>query len=186
MSTPPLPLYRALLGAAWNDLPAEIRAMHDVRGDMQASGTADVERGTGVVARLVARVVGLPEPGQTTPVTVRFTVRDGVETWTRIFGEREFSSAQFAGRGATAGLLCERFGPFTFAMTLVAGHGRLSLVLKRWRVLGIPLPMGWCPRADAHERVEAGRFRFYVEIRHPLAGLIVRYRGALSSPTPGW
>jgi len=33
--------------------------------------------------------------------------------------------------------------------------------------------------------MEAGRFRFHVAIRHPLTGLIVRYRGVLSSPERG-
>ena len=45
------------------------------------------------------------------------------------------------------------------------------------------LPIWLCPRADAYESVENGRFHFHVEIRHPLTGLIVRYRGSLSRPT---
>jgi hypothetical protein len=60
----------------------------------------------------------------------------------------------------------------------------LVLVPRRWRMLGIPLPMWLCPRADAYESVEDGCFRFHVEIRHSLTGLIVRYRGALSRPEP--
>jgi hypothetical protein len=51
-------------------------------------------------------------------------------------------------------------------------------------VLGIPLPLWLCPRADAYESVENGRFCFHVEIRHALTGLIVRYEGSLASPEP--
>ncbi|WP_416361782.1 DUF4166 domain-containing protein [Mesorhizobium sp. AR02] len=39
--------------------------------------------------------------------------------------------------------------------------------------------MWLCPRSTSFETVENGRFRFHVEISHPLTGLIVRYRGWL-------
>jgi hypothetical protein len=53
-------------------------------------------------------------------------------------------------------------------------------VLRRWSAFGIPLPLWLAPRPTAFETVENGRFRFHVEISHPLTGLIVRYRGWLS------
>jgi hypothetical protein len=176
------PLYARLLGAAWGELPSEIRAMHDLRSGLTARGTADVERGRSLLARLLARAIGFPASTAAIPVAVRFVAENDVETWTRSFGNQTFSSAQFAGRGRNAQLLCERFGWLTFAMALVVERGRLSLVLRRWQLLGIPLPMWLCPRVDAYEFVDEGRFRFHVDIRHPWSGLIVRYRGELSSP----
>jgi hypothetical protein len=176
-------LYAQLLGEAWAALPLEVRAMHDWRGRVEARGTATVERGSSVLARLVGKAIGFPAASSATPVTVRFSARDGVETWTRTFGAERFSSTQFAGRGRTANLLCERFAPFTFAMALVVTNGRLSLVVRSWRMLGMPLPLWLCPRTEAHESVADGLFSFHVEIRHRLTGLIVRYRGSLSSPT---
>jgi hypothetical protein len=158
--------------------------MHDLHSGLAARGAAAVERGTSFLARLVARAIGFPASADEIPVTVRFAAVAGVETWTRSFGDQTFSSTQFAGQGRDAQLLCERFGWLTFAMALVVEGGRLGLVPRRWSVLGIPLPMWLCPRADAYESVEDGRFRFHVEIRHPLTGLIVRYRGVLSGPEP--
>jgi len=178
------PLYERLLGAAVRDLPTQIRDMHDLRGGLVARGTADVVRGRGFIARLVAAVMGFPVTAKQTPVTVRFTAADGVETWTRSFGDRTFSSDQLAGQGRDAQLLRERFGPLTFAMALVVEGGRLSLVLRRWSVLGIPLPLWLGPRMNAYESVENGRFCFHVEIRHALTGLIIRYEGSLASPEP--
>jgi hypothetical protein len=178
------PLYARVLGSAWHELPAEIREMHDLRSGLTAHGTAAVERGTGLLARLVARAIGFPASVDEIPVTVRFAAVDGIETWTRSFGSETFSSAQFAGYGRDEHLLCERFGWLTFAMALVVEGGRLDLVPRRWRVFGIPIPRSLCPRVDAYESVEAGRFHFHVDIRHPLTGLIVRYRGALSRPEP--
>ncbi len=56
---------------------------------------------------------------------------------------------------------------------------RLRLIVRRWSVFGIPLPLAFAPRGDAYEFAENGRFHFHVEIRLPLAGLVVAYRGWL-------
>lgn len=171
------PLYAALLSDAWQSLPKEIRAMHDHA--TTAQGRANVERGRTILSRLAAWLVGFPAASFDTPVRVDFEADKGEETWTRTFGEHRFSSRQFRGRGRSERLLCERFGPLNFAMALVAGDGRLSLVLRRWSLFGLPLPMFLCPRSTSYEAVEDGRFRFHVEISHPLTGMIVRYRGWL-------
>jgi len=170
-------LYARLLGVVWSRLPIEIRDMH--RSDGRAQGRATVERGTGTFARLAAFVLRFPKAAADIPISVQFDVSEGIETWTRTFDDQEFSSRQFAGRGSWTGLLCEQFGPLTFAMTLVLEGGRLSLALRHWRAFAIPLPMWLGPRAVAYEMAEAGRFHFHVEIGHPLTGLIVRYRGWL-------
>lgn len=171
------PLYAALLGDAWQSLPREIRAMHDHA--IAAQGRASVERGRSILSRLSAWMVGFPEASADTPVRVDFEADKGEETWTRTFGEHRFSSRQFEGRGRSQRLLCERFGPLSFAMALVAEEGQLSLVLRRWSLFGLPLPMFLCPRSTSYEAVEDGHFRFHVEISHPLTGMIVRYRGWL-------
>ncbi|WP_296743031.1 SDR family oxidoreductase [Mesorhizobium sp.] len=170
-------LYPALLGDAWESLPAEIRNMHE--GAPTAEGRASVERGNGVLSRLAAWLVGFPTAATDIAVKVRFDSDDQGETWTRSFGTRSFSSRQFAGRGRSDRLLCERFGPLDFVMALVVRGDRLSLDLRRWSFLGLPLPMWLCPRSTSYESVEDGRFRFHVDISHPLTGPIVRYRGWL-------
>jgi Domain of unknown function (DUF4166)/Saccharopine dehydrogenase NADP binding domain len=176
-------LYPGLLGTAWQRLPAEIRAIHD--GFDHASGRATVERGRSLLARLIVTLLGLPEASGDTPVSVRFAPVNGAETWTRTFGRKRFTTHQFAGTGKSEYLLCERVGLLTFAMALVAQNDRLTLVLRRWRCLGIALP-GWLlPRAVAYEAVECGKFHFHVEIGHRLVGLIVRYRGWLEPDQTG-
>ncbi|WP_162914405.1 DUF4166 domain-containing protein [Taklimakanibacter lacteus] len=179
-----IPLYKRIMGAAWQDLPAEIRAMHDVCGTLHAKGRGSVERGQGLLAGLAAAMVGFPQATADTVVRLRFVVVKGRETWIRTFGPDSFHSEQFAGEGRSEGLLCERFGALTFAMAVMLDQGRLSLGLRRWSAFGIPLPMALCPRSTAFEAVEDGRFRFHVEIAHPLTGLIVRYRGWLVVSVP--
>jgi hypothetical protein len=177
------PLYARVLGSAWDGLPVEIRNMHDVDGATSAQGRASVERGRSILARLAAFIMGFPAAVADTPVNVQFMASGDTETWTRTFGDESFSSCQFAGRGRSKGLLCERFGPLTFAMALVPEYGRLLLVLRRWSAFGIPLPMWLCPRSNSYETTDSGRFRFHVTIGHPFTGLIVGYTGWLE-PNP--
>jgi hypothetical protein len=113
-------LYRRVLGEAWDSLPEPLRAMHDLDGERSADGVAVVERGSGLLARLVAFVIGLPPAAANIPVTVSFRVRHGREHWQRNFAGRVFSSVQAQGRGRSERLLCERFGPLNFVMALVA------------------------------------------------------------------
>jgi hypothetical protein len=173
-----LPLYRRFFSDAWDTLPAPIRAMHD--GVALARGTAEVERGSGLFARLIASVMRFPAAGRDIPVEVRFR-RDGVrEIWTRSFAGRAFSSSQAEGAGRAAGLIEERFGPLTFGLAMVIDGDTLRLVVRRWSLFGIPLPRLLGPVGETFETVDdQGRFRFHVEIGFPWTGRIVRYRGWL-------
>ncbi|MDB5491618.1 MAG: hypothetical protein JWO78_1467 [Micavibrio sp.] len=172
-------LYHYILGAAWDDIAPEIRSMHDVFTSAEAEGMAEIHRGKSAGAKIIARVFGFPDAGADIPVRVNFVVGNDTETWTRTFARKSFSSMQYAGRGRDNCLLVERFGILTFAMALVWEENRLNLVLRNWRVLGVPLPLWLAPRSVSYESVEEGRFRFNVEISHRLTGLIVHYHGWL-------
>jgi hypothetical protein len=172
-------LYRRVLGDAWDELPAPLQVMHSVDGMRLARGKGSVERGTGVLSGLLARLFGFPPSAQDVAVTVEFRAEGDGERWQRTFGESAFASIQEPGRGRNERLLCERFGPFCFAMALVTDGAELHLVLRGWSFAGVPLPLALGPRSVAYETVEDGRFRFHVEIAHRMTGLIVRYRGWL-------
>jgi hypothetical protein len=173
------PLYQRILGDAWHALPARLRAMHDCEGPQVAAGQADVVRGRHPLARLVAFAMGFPAAGHLVPVQVVFTPAAGGECWTRTFAGRSFASFQSAGRGTSAHLLRERFGPLTFDLALVVEGVKLSLVVRRWSLWRLPLPLFLAPGGDSYETVIDDRFHFHVEIRHCLIGLIVGYRGWL-------
>jgi hypothetical protein len=66
----------------------------------------------------------------------------------------------------------------------VVSAGALSLVLRRWDVLGVPMPRFLMPRVVAGESAPDGRFQFSVEIALPLIGRLVRYRGWLLNSDP--
>jgi Domain of unknown function (DUF4166)/Saccharopine dehydrogenase NADP binding domain len=173
------PLYQRILGDAWDALPAPLRAMHHCAGPQVAAGQADVLRGRHPLARLVAFAMGFPAAGHQVPVQVVFNPGAGGECWTRTFAGRSFTSFQSAGCGTSAHLLRERFGPLTFDLALVVDGAKLSLVVRRWSLWGLALPLFLAPGGDSYEMVIDDRFHFHVEIRHRLIGLIVSYRGWL-------
>jgi hypothetical protein len=174
--TPQKLLYQRLLGNAWNSLPDPLAKLHSSK---KAEGLASVQIGKNVLARLVAKLFAFPEAGQDIPVTVTFQQKDAGELWQRTFAGRSFSSFQSEGHGLSERLLSEQFGPFNFGLALVAGPERLSLVVRRWSIFGIPLPLALAPSTTSFESVAEGRFCFHVEIQHPITGLIVRYQGWL-------
>jgi hypothetical protein len=183
-----VPLYRAILGAAWAELPQAVRDLHGSVATSTVAGRATVTRGTGFLAERVARWFRFPPAAEDVELKVTFRRANGVETWERRFGEHVMKSEQFAGKGRYDGLLCERFGPFTFGLALVVEDGKLALVARRWSVLGIPLPRRLIPGGDAFETASGPRFELGVSIDLPLVGNVVRYSGWLeptSTPDAG-
>jgi len=172
----PLPLYARVMGERFGRLPPAVRAMHAVLRDGGASGRATVTRGRHPLARLIARVVGFPPEGEHA-LHVHFQERDGVETWTRCFSSHAFHS-RLSQRGKR---LVERFGPLSFGFDLPSDGRGLTMVMRGWRLLGLPLPLMFAPRSEAREWEEEGRFHFDVSIALPLIGPIVHYRGWLDS-----
>jgi hypothetical protein len=173
-------IFKTLLGNAWADLPAPIRKAHDAPGDVRLTGVATVERGKGVLAGVIARLIGFPPAGDGIPVEVLMTKCGKHETWRRTFGGRSFSSVLSAGEGRADKLLSERFGPLSFDIALVVDNGKLHYIVRNWQFLRLPLPRSWAPRGESYESSKNGAFGFDIEIRHPLAGLIVNYAGGLA------
>lgn len=170
-------LYARLLGGTWSALPRPIQDLHRLDDRLAAAGRARIERGGGVIARLVAAMARFPPAAEDVEVQVDFERRGNVEIWRRRFGDHLFLSTQETGSGR---VLVERFGPAAFAMVLAWDGRRLNLRQRSWRLFGLPMPAWSAPVTTAWETVEDGRFRFFVEIGHPWTGLIVRYQGWLA------
>ena len=175
-----LPLYRRLLGDAWAALPQPIRELHTVSDAATYVGVCTVQRGRSPLAWMVASIIGFPKAGLDQPITLHMTAQADGERWTRNVAGRSFSSMQRAGRARSRALVREQFGPLAVDMALVVAPGCLGYVVRRWSLFGLPLPLWLGPASKAVESVEDGAFRFDVEIRHPLVGLVVRYAGKLA------
>ena len=174
------PLYKGLLGAAWDALPTPLATLHNLTAqEGRAEGTARVVRGKNLLARLIATLFGFPSAGENVPVKVTFQQKDGGELWTRDFAGKKFSSFQTEGHGYADKLLVEKFGPATFWLALVLKDNQLHLVTRRWSMFGIPMPLALSPNASTYEYEEDGKFCFHVEVKSLLIGLIVMYEGGL-------
>ncbi|MEG0186268.1 MAG: DUF4166 domain-containing protein [Stenotrophomonas sp.] len=172
-------LYQRVLGSAYAQLPSSVQSLHAPGAPRRWSGSARVERGRGLLSRLLGAAFGFPAAGEGVPVSVAFSAEAGGERWTRTFAGRRFSSLQTEGAGRNEALLVERFGPVSVALALLVDAGRLQLVPRRWSLLGIPLPRRLLPGDNSFECDVDGEFVFDVEIGAPLVGRIVHYRGML-------
>lgn len=168
--------YRCVLGARFDALAPPLKALHEPLAELTARGEGQVERGKSPLARLIGGLMRMPPAGDY-PVEVTFEPRSGKERWTRRFGPHQFSSEMAATR---RGLLTERFGPLRFGFALeVSDQGGIAMILRRWTLFGLPLPLFLAPRIVANERAEGDAFAFDVAVAVPLAGPVVHYRGTL-------
>jgi hypothetical protein len=176
----PAPLFRRLLGDAYDALPAAIRQAHDVHGVLVLEGEADATGPDHVLGALIARLFRLPRSGSDLAVRVEMRSEDdGSETWTRTYpGVTMRSNLRNADPSTLQ--LDEVFGPVSIRLQWSAtGHG-LQLETLGARVFRCPVPDFLRPRSRASETVgEDGQFQFDVPIALPLIGTIVHYKGYL-------
>ncbi len=174
------PLFRHILGDAWDLLPAPIVQLHSVTSLSIYSGRCTVTQGSNPVARAVTALVGFPKAGADLPITVKLSVEDSGERWIRTVADRTFSSTQRPAKGRSEGLIRERFGLIAVDMALALRGPGLAYVIRRWSLLGIPMPLCLGPKTIATESADAeGRFCFDIELWHPLIGSLVHYAGWL-------
>lgn len=170
-------LFASVRGLDLPGLPAAIRASHAVFHTRLLKGSASVERGRGLVARLLCAVFGFPAAVDAIEVEVSKTREGDAEHWQRRFGTRCFRSSL----RVLDGRMRERFGPFEFELDLHIADNALQFPVSRGWLLGLPLPHWLLPRSEAREYVEGERFHFDVALDAPLGiGRLVRYRGWLT------
>lgn len=174
MNAPAMPLFPSLLGARFDALPMQVRALHLRAGVQRLAGEVEVVRGAGWLSRLCAWATRLP-PAGCGPIVVEIVAMPANECWTRRIAGHAMQSRLWA----SDGLLCERLGLVTFGFRLDAEGGVLTWRVERVRALGMPLPARWFEGVLACETVRDGRYAFDVAARLPVAGLLVHYRGQL-------
>jgi hypothetical protein len=177
---PPSP-FQHLLGDAFAGLPEPVRRLHSLQTNAATAGRADIVAASGPLARLICRLSGLPAPGRDVPVTVAFEIDGrGGEFWRRRFAGRRYQSGFEAGSGRRAGLLCERFFPFVFFHRLTASPQGLRWDLVAWGLLWLPLPRRLMPPTVCFESGDGDRFVFDIDVKFPLIGQLIHYRGWLA------
>lgn len=175
---PRLTLFQTALGDRWNHLPLAVQQLHSTQDIESFSGTAIVERGTSIIARLAAWFFRFPKAGINVPITITKTRIDNGEIWERNFAGRVFRS--YCTPSNHPYRYKERFWLFNYEQELPVNGNSMYLPIRRGWILGIPIPKVLLPTSDSREYESDGIFHFDVGLGAPLSGgLIVRYRGSL-------
>jgi len=169
-------LYRRLLGARFDQLPAAVRRLHQPGERFEAAGECRVQRGDTSTARLLADAMHLPQPSEHLPLRFTIDAADGIETWRRDFGGQVFVSRLWEQKG----VLCERTSLATLRYDLELEHGILRMQLRAFSTLGLPWPRALWPSIATAETERDGRYCFDVRASVPGAGLVIRYKGWLA------
>lgn len=172
------PLFRRVLGAPFDSLADDVRALHAGAPLVRGRGEVSVERGGGLIARLMSRLTALPPAGRG-PVEVEIAADAHGERWVRRIGGREMRSRLWSVAGDD--LLHERLGAVVFGFRLQVVDGAILWRVARVRALGLlPLPARWFREVVCRESAAEGRYRFDVRAAVPGVGLLVHYRGWLA------
>lgn len=174
MATPEA-LFPALLGEQWHALAAPVRRMHGDATHLRALGAADVAGATHLPARLLRRLLGLPEPGPAQALEVLIERHADHETWTRRFAHGRMRSrlARHHDR------LHERLGPVTLHFELCRAGEAIDWRLRGGHLLGLPLPRAWFGAVYSRSGAHGERYAFQIETRLPWLGQLIAYRGWL-------
>jgi len=176
----PAPLFRRLLGHAYDALPPVIRQAHEVHGVLVLEGKADAASPDHILGTWIAWLFRLPRSGSNMPVRVEMRSEDdGSETWTRIYPGVTMRS-NLRNADSRTHQVTEVLGPLSIRLHWKPSERGLQLRTISARMFGCPLPNFLRPRSHASETVGAdGQFHFDVPIALPLIGVIVHYKGSL-------
>ena len=172
------PLFPTLLGPdAWQALPAPVQRMHGSPVRIVAAGEADIDGASHFPARLLRRVLGLPEPGARQALRVVITPQSMSETWVRHFLSRQMQSELSRREGSP--LLYEKLGPVTLGFILRRDGDAIDWSLRHIWALGMPMPRALFGDVLSRSGCADGRYTFIIDTRLPLIGRLIAYRGWL-------
>ncbi|MBT2143780.1 MULTISPECIES: DUF4166 domain-containing protein [unclassified Rhodanobacter] len=175
-------LFLDLLGDAdWRSLPIAVQAMHGPAPTLHANGQADVAGASHFPARCLRRLLGLPPPGPQQPLALTIERHGTREVWTRRFANRCMRSTLRRRPGSP--LLYERLGPATLGFALRRDGDAIDWQLRSLHVLGLPLPRALHGQVLSRSGFRDGRYHFSVDVRLPMLGQLIGYRGWLE-PVP--
>ena len=179
-------LYPRLLGSAWPNVAHAVRCAHAARPVVRSRGRLCVTNGPAPLARIAARMLWLPRPGDEVDTCLVVDAEAGEERWVRTFDGRRLDSRQYLGSG---GELAERYGAFEFRFRLELARGGIvfrqvgaALWLRKFR---LRLPARCAPRVIAcEEPAGEGAVAVHVLVELPLLGPVLTYDGTIAVEAP--
>ncbi len=173
-------MFAQVLGAPFEQLAPQVRALHSIPLRQRWSGQGEVLRGNHWLVAPCAWLARLP-PSSSVPVTVEFVTDAGGERWNRHFGAARMASRLWQRNGR----LFEQLGALRFRFALREEGGQILWRAERaWAFGLVPLPARWFAQVHCREREHAGRYEFLVDVSMPLIGRLIRYEGWLLPEPP--
>jgi hypothetical protein len=169
-------LFPSVLGTQFAALDPCLRWVHSGES-RRLRGSVTVERGSGVVARMLGVLASLPAAMCDAPIEVRIEVTGTGEKWLRLFAGQHLMVSTLKRDGE---LLVERLGPAALKFRLAVRDGTLEWALEHIAAFGIALPLKWF-RIAATIKARDGRYHFVVDSELIGVGRIVRYEGLLDA-----
>ncbi len=170
-------LFMRVLGENFDKLPEVVRIGHQVANTKIMPGRVDVVRGKNPLSQLVASIIGFAKTGTDQPITITMDLKNQKEVWTRTIDGKSFRSV--LSKGVKPHEIYERFGPVKFKMLFRIEDAKLHYDIVSAKLFGLPFPKFLLPKSISHERVQDGRFVFDVEIKLPVFGRLISYKGWL-------
>jgi len=173
-------LYSDLLGEQWDRVSPKVKNSHLSGKDLHANCCLDVVGSSNDVVRIISRIVSLPSPGNSVPVSLHILESPEGELWERMFPGRNLQSVQSP---SDEGLLVDRFGIIAFHFRLEVSNGgiihdhRKTYLKFGW--INLRLPRFLTPRVISHEEPDATECasRITVSLSMPLVGHLMTYTG---------
>jgi len=171
-------LFERTLGAGWNELPDVLKRGHELERGLHGEGAFDVTLGASWLARLAARVMGMPRAGREVRTTLDVTPDGDELVWHRDFGGTSFDTCMYAIDG---GRIAERRGLVELCLRVTAEGGAVVYRCEgaRLRLGALRLPMPLAPRVEGRVWADGDAMRTRIAITAPLIGAIVTYEGPL-------
>jgi len=174
-------IYQSALGDKFHELPYELKQFHGTLGYHTFEGRCVIEGPKTRVARMLAKILQLPDASAEAPLLFHLQMARTWEQWERHFPSRVMRSLlEYNGK-----FLVESLGPSKLFFEPIFADGKLSLNLKRMTFCGVPCPRWLFPRVKADETGSGGVLHFDVAAAVPLIGQLVAYKGYLKVATSG-
>ncbi|HUR19438.1 MAG TPA: DUF4166 domain-containing protein [Vicinamibacterales bacterium] len=164
--------YESVLGDAFSSLHAHVRTAH--LPPLRATGTLDVEHGTGWLVRPMIWLMSLPTPGLCQAVRLEVTADGSELIWTRHIGATVLRTRQ----SALGSQLVERSGLGRVSFDLAVQDGALLYRQSSIHFAGLPVPSSFSPRVEALVSAAAQGWRVVVTVTWH-GQIVCRYGGGI-------
>lgn len=168
-------VYEQVMGSDFELLPFGLAKFHSLSGRYDFKGKVVVLAASNFLARIVARLLGLPLRSGEMPIAFTLVADSSSETWVRNFSGHTMRSTLYANEG----FIAERLGPVWLKSGLAVADGVLQMRIQAVSMFGLAFP-AWCmPRVIADETSTADTLFFNIEVRWAWIGVLVGYSGSL-------